>query len=160
MTTPNSSLLSPHRWLITGGCGFIGRNLVKKLVDEGRHYIRIVDNLSASTREDLAQVCPFTQLSPDDLWSQSSDSASHRSPEASAPCVELIVADILDADVALTVAEDMDAIVHLAANTGVGPSVEDPRSDCESNVIGTLNYLEAARQKSIKQFIFASIRLE
>ena len=157
MAAPNASLLAPHRWLITGGCGFIGRNLVKNLIDEGSHYIRIVDNLSASTREDLAQVCTFTQRFSDNLRSQSSDRASHRPPDASAACVELIVADILDADVALTVAEDMDVIVHLAANTGVGPSVEDPRSDCDNNVIGTINYLEAARQKNVKKFIFASV---
>lgn len=50
----------------------------------------------------------------------------------------------------------MDVIVHLAANTGVAPSVENPRMDCETNVLGTLNYLEAARKNKIKRFVFAS----
>ena len=50
-------------WLITGGCGFIGRNLIKNLVDEGGHYIRIVDNLSVGTKSDLLQVCSFNELS-------------------------------------------------------------------------------------------------
>ena len=50
----------------------------------------------------------------------------------------------------------MDVIVHLAANTGVGPSVEDPRADMENNVIGTLNMLEAARQNHVNRFVFAS----
>jgi len=50
----------------------------------------------------------------------------------------------------------VDVIVHLAANTGVGPSVEDPRSDCLNNVLGTFNYLEAARQNAVKRFVFAS----
>jgi len=50
----------------------------------------------------------------------------------------------------------MDAVVHLAANTGVGASIADPRRDCVTNVIGTLNYLEACRQGGVKRFIFAS----
>jgi len=70
--------------------------------------------------------------------------------------VELIVGDILDEKLALTAAEDIDVIVHLAANTGVLPSIEDPRGDCETNVLGTLNYLEAARRRKVKRFGFAS----
>ena len=49
-----------------------------------------------------------------------------------------------------------DVVVHLAANTGVGPSVADPRFDCETNVIGTLNCLEAARKAGVGRFVFAS----
>src|SRR5215218_10308958 len=53
-------------------------------------------------------------------------------------------------------ARGVDVIVHFAANTGVMPSVEDPRGDCMSNVVGTLNYLEAARHVGVGRFIFAS----
>ena len=68
----------------------------------------------------------------------------------------LIEGDILNENLALNAAQGVDVIVHLAANTGVGPSVENPRKDCLNNVIGTLNYLEAARHNSVKRFIFAS----
>ena len=47
-------------------------------------------------------------------------------------------------------------IVHLAANTGVEPSVEDPRLDCYTNVIGVFNYLDAARINKVPRFVFAS----
>jgi len=66
------------------------------------------------------------------------------------------VGDILDEDLALRAAGGADAIVHLAANTGVLPSVEDPRGDCRKNVFGTLNYLEAARHNGVGRFVFAS----
>jgi UDP-glucose 4-epimerase len=70
--------------------------------------------------------------------------------------VELVVGDILDAELALRAARGADVIVHLAANTGVAPSVEDPRADCTTNVLGTLNYLEAARLSNVPRFVFAS----
>ncbi len=130
-------------WLITGGCGFIGRNLIKNLIEEGGHFIRVLDNLSVGSREDLSKVCNFVE------------SATLASNVNSAQ-VELVVGDILDEQLALQAAEDIDVIVHLAANTGVAPSVENPRFDCVTNVIGTLNYLEAARLKNVKRFVFAS----
>lgn len=135
------------RWLITGGCGFIGRNLVRSLLAEGGHAIRVVDNLSGGSAGDLAGVCAFEPL---DL-----DAAITPFPDASGK-VELAVADILDREVALWLSEGADVIVHLAASTGVAPSVENPRMDCVTNVIGTLNFLEAARAHRVRRFVFAS----
>ena len=138
----------PTRWLITGGCGFIGTNLVKNLVEESGHFIRIIDNLSVGTRTALSRVCAFNEVEPADLRPQASDLSPDR--------VELIVADILHADLALFAAKGTEVIVHLAASTGVDQSVEDPHKDCKTNIIGTLNYLEAARHNDVKRFIFAS----
>lgn len=131
------------KWLITGGCGFIGTSLIKRLITEGNHYIRVLDNLSVGSREGLRQICSFTE--PDVTKNIGALSG-----------IELIVGDIVDERLAVKAVKGMDIIVHLAANTGVGPSVEDPRSDCLANVIGTFNYLEAARLQGVKRFIFAS----
>jgi UDP-glucose 4-epimerase len=138
----------PKRWLITGGCGFIGANLVKNLVEEGGHFIRIIDNLSVGTRDDLSRACQFTETEPTNLSPQS----SALSPDK----VELTVGDILDAELALRASQGTDVIMHLAASTGIDQSVEDPHQDCKTNVIGTLNYLEAARHNNVKCFVFAS----
>lgn len=128
-------------WLITGGCGFIGTAFIRSLVEEGGHAIRVVDNLCVGTREDLGKVCEFTEGPAD-------------GPIRAG--VELVAGDILDEGLALRAAEGADVIVHLAANTGVEPSVRDPRADCMTNVVGTLNYLEAARHRDVQRFVFAS----
>lgn len=138
-------------WLITGGCGFIGTSLVENLVAEGGHFIRIIDNLSVGTRKNLARVCSYTEFDPNAL----SPESDFPLPDTS-PSVQFIVGDILDEELALKAAKKIEVIVHLAASTGVENSVKDPRSDCLANVMGTLNYLEAARQSQIKRFIFAS----
>jgi UDP-glucose 4-epimerase len=135
------------RWLITGGCGFIGRNLIKSLIVEEGCHIRIIDNLKVGTRQDLAQVCKFEEFEKNSLPFSSL---------LSIPANIFIAGDILEADLANKVCKDIDIVVHLAANTGVASSVENPRMDCETNVIGTFNYLEAARQNNVKRFIFAS----
>ena len=114
------------RWLITGGCGFIGRNLVAGLVSEGNHFIRIVDNLKVGTREDLFNICEYQEIDPTDIVDIGLREHG----------VELIVGNIMDACLAINVCKDFDVIVHLAANTGVTPSIEDPHMDCETNVIG------------------------
>ena len=138
------------KWLITGGCGFIGRNLVKHLLHQDPCLIRIVDNFTVGTRDDLARVCDFKEVDPSRM-----DAMAGQQAEAD-KTVQLIEGDILDPELAERVTRGFDVIVHLAANTGVGPSVENPRMDCETNVIGTLNYLEAARKNCINRFVFAS----
>ncbi|MDX5893193.1 NAD-dependent epimerase/dehydratase family protein [Rubrobacter radiotolerans] len=133
-------------WLVTGGCGFLGSSFIGRLVREGGHSVRAVDDLSVGTREDLAAVTEFREAEPEGLGEMS------REPGA----VELVVGSILNEGLALRAAAGADVIVHFAANTGVAPSVEDPRADCYSNVIGTLNYLEAARASGVGRFVFAS----
>lgn len=134
-------------WLITGGCGFLGTSLIARLLKEQTDVkIRVLDNLTVGTRQDLSEVCSFTEVSASSLPSPS----SWMSP------VQLVVGDITDYETCLACSAGMDITVHFAANTGVTPSVEDPRKDMESNVIGTFNMLEAARQKSVGRFIFAS----
>ena len=106
----------PPRVLITGGAGFIGANLVRLLLQHG-HEVTVLDNLSTGRREYL-----------DGLP------------------IEFIEGDILDADLVNRVVPGHDGIVHLAAQCGVPASLADPRRDCEVNVIGTLNLLEACRR--------------
>jgi len=128
-------------WLITGGCGFVGVNLIEKLKERG-DYVRIFDNLSVGSREDLSAVTDFDEIT---------------SPGETAPGrVELMVGDITDAAACLDAAKGVDAVVHLAAQTGVMPSLDDPRYDCEMNVVGTLNMLMAARDAGAKGFVMAS----
>jgi len=132
---------SPKHWLITGGCGFIGTSLIYHLQQHYDCSIRVVDNLNTGTREDLARVCDCTETDK---------------PLTDSDSVELWTGDIKDADLVLRAAQDRDCIVHLAANTGVIPSIEHPGEDCETNVLGTVNMLEAARKQKVKTFIFAS----
>lgn len=131
-------------WLITGGCGFIGRALIAQLLDEGKHAIRVLDNLSVGTRADLGQITDFSEMGNQ----MATDAWSHG--------VTLLEGDILDTDAVDQAVSGADVIVHLAANTGVGPSVDDPKSDCRTNVIGTLNMLEACRHAGAGRFVFAS----
>ena len=120
-------------FLVTGGCGFIGRNLIARLTSAHDHRVRVVDNFSVGR--------------PDDLISVLGEGAKR---------VEVVEADIADSGLARRAAVGVDVIVHLAANTGVAPSVANPRADCLTNVIGTLNYLEASREAGVRRFVFAS----
>jgi UDP-glucose 4-epimerase len=70
--------------------------------------------------------------------------------------VDLVAADILDRAAVDSAVAGHHAVVHLAAQTGVPGSVKDPYKDCETNVIGTLNVLVAARDHSVSRFVFAS----
>lgn len=130
-------------WLITGGCGFIGTALVRHLLTKGFENIRVIDNLEVGSRSDLSKITNFTELKPEHLLSR---------PKG----VELVIGDVCDISLAAMVVKGCKYIVHLAANTGVTPSVKNPRLDCMVNVMGTLNYLEAARSNNVCRFIFAS----
>ncbi|UCD79056.1 MAG: GDP-mannose 4,6-dehydratase [Desulfobacterales bacterium] len=134
------------KWLISGGCGFIGLSLIQRLIEKGGNAIRVLDNLSVGTKTDLSGVCSFSEcnISVESL------------PIPNRDRVQLVVCDIKDSIASLKCAEDMDIIVHLAANTGVESSVQNPRADMETNVLGLFNMLEAARLNRTSKFIFAS----
>jgi len=127
-------------WLITGGCGFIGVNLVRSLQKTGA-FVRVMDDLSGGSRQDLASVTEYAE-------------AGSRGPAAGK--VELMEGDVRRLEDCRQAAKNMDVVVHLAAQTGVIPSLEDPFFDCEQNVTGVLNMLTAAREAGIKKFVFAS----
>ncbi|MFK8078840.1 MAG: NAD-dependent epimerase/dehydratase family protein [Granulosicoccus sp.] len=131
-------------WLVSGGCGFIGRNLVSALLEaDASANIRIYDNLSVGSSQELDAICDYQLVKAADV--------------VKAPVgVELVIADILDGDSFKSAATGIDVVVHLAANTGVGPSVENPLLDCHANVNGIVNALEAARHHQISKFVFAS----
>jgi UDP-glucose 4-epimerase len=130
-----------NRWLITGGCGFIGSSLIARLLRENPETkIRVLDNYSVGTKDDLNEAVSFI----------------NENTEPKSDGIEFVEGDIRDYDTCHKCCDGTDVILHLAANTGVAPSVENPRYDMETNVIGTFNILEAARQNNIKKFIFAS----
>jgi len=128
-------------WLVTGGCGFIGVNLVKAL-HAGGAAVRVLDDLSAGSRDNLAAVAPFEE--------------ADRKCRLRQDTVELLVGDVRDPVAAGRALDGVDTVVHLAAQTGVIPSVENPRNDCDQNVMGTLNMLLAAREARAKCFVQAS----
>lgn len=110
------------RVLITGGCGFIGSALVRRLMRESEHEVLNVDKLTyAATLGSVAEA------------------ADHRR-------YRFVRADICDAQrmSSLLLDFDPDAVVHLAAETHVDRSIDGPRDFIDTNVIGTLSLLQAA----------------
>jgi len=131
--------------LVTGGCGFIGTALVKRLIKEN-HFVRVIDNLSVGKLEYLEQVCkPNVKIPYNENSGKKGD-------------VQFINIDITNEYKAMCMCQDIqfDAIIHLAALSGVRPSVTNPRASFEMNVIGTFNMLESARQGNVPKFINAS----
>src|SRR5690554_3149148 len=122
--------------LVTGGAGFIGSHLVDRLLDEGWR-VTVVDNFD-----------PFY-----DPAIKERNVVSHLGNER----YTLHRLDIRDlAGLRQHLTDDYDVIVHLAAKAGVRPSIQDPVTYQEVNVTGTQNMLELARERGIKQFVFAS----
>jgi UDP-glucose 4-epimerase len=127
--------------LITGGCGFIGLRLLQSLNNLNMN-LRILDNLSVGRSEDIENKLKINiTASEKAIWDEN---------------IQLIVGDITDFETVNMCARGADVIIHLAANTGVQPSISDPIMDCNINVCGTLNTLEAARKNKCKKYIFAS----
>ncbi len=123
------------RCLVTGGAGFIGSQLVERLLEDGAN-VTAIDNFDPfyPQADKLANLAPAMQFS-----------AFH-----------LVEADICDAAALSKLSGPYDCIVHLAARAGVRPSIEDPVGYERVNVGGTQNLLEFARARGVGQFVFAS----
>ena len=119
--------------LVTGGAGFIGSNLVDRLLAEGRRVV-CVDNLSTGKLANLAEA---RQASPGNF--------------------EFQRLDITQGGLGQVVERHRpQAILHLAAQMNVRVSVEDPIHDAMTNIIGTINVLEAARTHGVGKVVFAT----
>jgi CDP-paratose 2-epimerase len=112
------------RYLVTGGAGFIGCNYVHRLLGRGDDVI-IYDNLSRRGAD--ANVA----------WLRR---------EHGIGAFRLMVEDVRNGESLLDAMEGVDVVVHLAGQTAVTTSVDDPRSDFEDNALGTFNVVEAARR--------------
>jgi UDP-glucose 4-epimerase len=116
------------KYLVTGGAGFIGAHIVKRLVRD-RGQVRVVDNLATGQ---------FSRLEP------------VRS------AIQFIQADLADEKVARQAVEGIDYVLHQAAVPSVQRSVQDPLMTNRANVTATLNLLESSRKAGIRRFIYAA----
>ena len=116
------------RVLVTGGAGFIGSHLTRRLLDDG-FAVRVVDNLSTGFRHNLEEL-------------------SGR--------IDFIEGDIRDPDVCAEAAAEVEVIYHVAALPSVPRSMADPLGTHGTNVNGTLNLLEAARRSGVRRFVYSS----
>ena len=124
--------------LITGGAGFIGSHLVDRLLGEGDWRVTVVDDMNDFYSPEIKRANISGHLQQENY--------------------RFVEADIRDDEAlaALFAETRFDVIVHLAARAGVRPSLSEPKLYAETNINGTLNLLELAREHGIKQFVFGS----
>ncbi len=120
--------------LVTGGSGFVGAHVSEYYAKKGDDVI-VLDNLS---RGETLKSADKSESSINYNWNHLKNFEN----------IELIRGDIRKAEEVKKAAEDVDAIIHTAAQVAVTSSVEDPRTDFEINALGTFNVLEAARLSS------------
>ena len=117
-------------FLVTGGAGFIGSNLCEAILGLG-YRVRCLDDLSTGKQRNV------------DMF-------------ADDPRYEFIKGDIKDLETCMKACEGVDYVLNEAAWGSVPRSIEMPLFYCMNNIMGTLNMLEAARQKGVKKFVYAS----
>lgn len=124
--------LSKYSFLITGGAGFIGSNLVQYLLQHGAKKVRVLDNFSNGYRENLTEFMDN-------------------------PAFELIEGDIRDIDTCHRAVKDMDFVSHQAALGSVPRSINDPATTNDVNISGFLNMMIAIKDnRNVKRMVYAA----
>jgi UDP-glucose 4-epimerase len=121
-------MAGPRKVLITGGCGFIGSNLIAALASgPDAPAVRVLDNESLGKREHIAEFD-----------------------------VDFVNGDIRDADIVRRALNGVDAVVHLAADTRVMDSLENPAYNFDVNVVGSFNLISIMRELGVTRLVNAS----
>jgi UDP-glucose 4-epimerase len=113
--------------LVTGGAGFIGSNIVDRLLSEG-HKVIVIDNESSDAHEQF-------------YWNKK--------------CINYRF-DICEYDKLLKVMQGIDYVFHLAAEARIQPAILNPIKAVTTNVVGTCNVLQAARECGVKRVVYSS----
>jgi len=117
-----------HNFLVTGGAGFIGSNLVAALLDRGEN-VRVVDNFSTGKRENVAGLLDR---------------------------IELIEGSLTEMEICRRAVENIDFVLHQAAIPSVARSVADPVAADDANVGATVRLLTAAKEARVRRFVYAA----
>lgn len=118
----------PDIFLVTGGAGFIGSHIVKRLVKDGKQ-VRVIDNLCTGKIERLGSVRPK---------------------------FEFIEADLAEPAVCERVVDGVDYVFHQAAIPSVQRSIRDPIASNRANITATLNLLESCRRQGVRRVVYAA----
>ncbi|MFB3845042.1 MAG: SDR family oxidoreductase [Candidatus Cloacimonadaceae bacterium] len=117
-------------YLVTGGAGFIGSNIVKELLAR-KEQVRVLDNFATGKRENIL-------------------------PYKNDPNLEIIEGDLRSFHIVRDAVKGVDYVLHQGALPSVPRSINDPITTNDVNILGTLNILEAAREFNVKRVIYAS----
>ena len=115
------------RYLVTGGAGFIGSNLVDKLISLG-HDVVCIDDESAECHEQF-------------YWNDKAQNYKY---------------DICDYDLIAPLFKDIDCVFHVASDARIQPAILNPKKSIQSNAVGTANVLELCRVNNVKMLVYSS----
>jgi UDP-N-acetylglucosamine/UDP-N-acetylgalactosamine 4-epimerase len=127
----HSEDLSRYSFLVTGGAGFVGSNLVEYLLKYKAGKVRVIDNLITGFQHNLQQF-------------------------EGNPSFEFIIGDISDYNVAFNAVKGIDFVLHQAALGSVPRSIESPLDTNNHNINGSLNILFAAKELKVRRTVYAS----
>lgn len=116
-----------YKSVVTGGAGFIGSNIVDRLISEG-HEVIVIDNESSESHEKF-------------YWNTEASNYKY---------------DITDYESIKPLFEGVDYVFHLAAEARIQRAIENPLETVMTNVVGTANVLEAARQNKVKRLVYST----